>query len=106
MRRAGLFIAGVALLVILINQLAAYRAENDLILRLCQNRTDVLTKVGNLLHLQQSSHQPGLETSAIKTTRGSMIAAKLLFIIPRHRQETIDQYLLRANDYITGKCHQ
>jgi len=105
MLRAGLFIAGITVLILLVNLLADYRANNDLILRLCQNRTEVLANVQKLLR-SQSKDPKGIKTSDIKATRDDMIAAKLLFIVPRHGQETIDQYLLRTQLYLTGKCNQ
>jgi len=104
MLRAGLFIAGVTLLILLVNQLANYRANNDLSLRLCQNQTEVLADFHAVLLAQQSKDPKGITTSNIKTTRGDMIAAKLLFIVPRSSQESIDQYLLRTKQYLTGKC--
>ena len=106
MLRAGLFIAGLTVLILLVNYLAAYRADNDLILRLCQNRTEVLVNFREVLQSQQSKDPKGIKTSDIKKTRGDMIAAKLLFIVPRNHQETMNQYLLRVRQYITGKCQQ
>ncbi|HED13045.1 MAG TPA: hypothetical protein ENI62_05215 [Gammaproteobacteria bacterium] len=106
MLKAGLFIAGLTVLILLVNYLAAYRADNDLILRLCQNQAEVLANFREVLQSQQSKDPKGIKTSDIKKTRGDMIAAKLLFIVPRHSQETIDQYLLRVQQHIMGKCQQ
>jgi len=106
MLKAGLFITGITILILLVNQLADYRAQHYLSLRLCKNQTNVLTALRDVLQSQQAKQPKGISVSDIKATRGHMIAAKLLFIVPRHSQETTDQYLLRTQQYLTGKCKQ
>jgi len=43
-------------------------------------------------------------TSEVKETRSSMIAAKLLFIVPQHGDEAEAGYLARVAQYLSGRC--
>jgi hypothetical protein len=100
MLRSVIFIVAVAVIIILVNSSAEYRADHDLILRLCQSRKEVIADLRELL---KSQKQQG--TDKMKDTRSSMIAAKMLFILPQHGGESTEQYLLRSQDYLSRRCN-
>lgn len=99
MLKAVVFIVGVALLIILVNSTAEYRADNDLIYRLCDKRVEVIADLRELLN---SKERQG--NNVMKNTRDSMISAKLLFILPQRPDEPVDSYLFRTQDYLTERC--
>ncbi|MDX8412402.1 MAG: hypothetical protein R8K46_11120 [Mariprofundaceae bacterium] len=99
MWKAALFVACLAGLIIAVNGMAEHRAENNLVLRLCADQEKVMSDLQALL----LEPEPG-GTRDVKQTRSSMIAAKLLFIVPQHGGEADIDYLFRLREYLSGRC--
>lgn len=89
-----------ALLTIVISRVAEYRAENDLIYRLCADQEQVMRDLRALL-LQPDRDATG---STAADRRRGMIAAKLLFIVPQQGAEADGDYLVRLSEYLSGRC--
>jgi len=92
-----MFITGVTLLIMAVNHWAVYRTENELIMRMCPDREDVVSNLRAVL-LNKVSNR------AIRETRKYMIAAKLLFIIPQQDAEQVDTYINRIRFHLKEKC--
>jgi len=99
MWKAVAFIACLALLVTFVNMMAEHRAGNELVMRLCADQQNVIFDLRTLL-IEQKTGDP----VAIKETRSSMIAAKLLFIMPQQSGEADASYLARLRQYLEERC--
>jgi len=99
MWKVVVFVACLALLITVVNMMAEHRAENDLIFRLCADQESVMSDLRALL---LEPDQGG--ATAIQQTRSSMIAAKLLFIVPQQSAEADADYLARLAQYLSGRC--
>lgn len=75
---------------------AAWRAENELLPRYCDNPEQHLEYIRQII--TQETPAEG------ETRRPYLVAAKLLYIVPRDDGETIDNYISRLNDEISRSC--
>lgn len=75
---------------------AEWRAENELLPRYCDNPKAHLDIVRQILTKKTPAGD--------QTRRPYIIAAKLLYIIPRQDEEPVDNYILRLQSEIYGRC--
>lgn len=57
-----------------------------------------------LVHLRQILSEP--RPAGDESRRPYLIAAKLLFLLPRRSGENVDDYLLRLEDELQNRCHE
>ncbi|MBE9540325.1 MAG: hypothetical protein IMF06_14675 [Proteobacteria bacterium] len=90
-------ITGMVLLVmLLISAWARSYSENVSLPRYCDNPHSTLT------HLEKVLHEP--RPAGDDSRRPYIIAAKLLFLLPRELEETESAYLARVRRHIEDTC--
>ncbi|PHS79687.1 MAG: hypothetical protein COB59_00555 [Rhodospirillaceae bacterium] len=75
---------------------AEWRAENELLPRYCDNPEAHL----NIVHQILTKKTPAGD----QTRRPYIIAAKLLYIVPREDEESVDNYILRLRFEVYRSC--
>ncbi len=75
---------------------AEWRADNVLLPRYCDDAQAAVALVGRIL----TSPEP----AGFGSTRPYVVAAKLMFLIPRAPGEGTDTYLARLREHIEARC--
>lgn len=92
-----LVVVGIVLLVSLgISQWAGWYGSHVSIPRYCGNHQEVLARLKSIL--TQGAIESGDER------RNQMVAAKLLFLLPRDSNEPLSDYLIRMEHTLQGEC--
>jgi len=92
----GLVLAAAGLAQALVFRAAEWRAVHVLLVRYCDDPEGHLARVREI-----SGDQMQLDA---RGRRAYMIAAKLLFVLPRAKAEPIDDYLVRLRRRIAESC--
>lgn len=89
-------LAATALVMLLVNLWAGRHAEQTAIPRYCENPGETLHHLERLL----VEEQPAGEESR----RPYIIAAKLIFLVPRQAEEDVPAYLARLRAHLAEVC--
>lgn len=92
---AVIFMITAAILISVFNG-AKWRAENELLPRYCTTPVESLNLVRQIL----TEETP----AGSATRRPYIIAAKLLYIVPREEDEAVDNYITRLDFEIQRSC--
>ena len=85
-----------AMILISVFRGASWRAENELLPRYCDAPEKHLELVRQILTKETPAEG--------ETRRPYLVAAKLIYIIPREDGESVDNYIARLNHEITRSC--
>ncbi len=99
-RRSGFrplpLIAVVTAILLAIPAWLGWYSEQVSLPRYCTNTSQTL------VHLRQVLTEP--EPAGTESRRPWLMAAKLLFLVPQRREEGVDDYLRRVEEYLRRRC--
>ncbi|MCU7847030.1 MAG: hypothetical protein KZQ89_03330 [Candidatus Thiodiazotropha sp. (ex Lucinoma kastoroae)] len=86
----------ILLILLSISLLAQWYGMNITMPRYCQYPGDVIGRVQQVLNEKQPAGEGD--------RKPYIIAARLMFLVPRHSDETQDDYILRLQQHIDKQC--
>lgn len=95
-RHALRILAATAAVMLLVNLWAERHAEQAAIPRYCENPEETLLHLERILQEQQPAGE--------ESRRPYIIAAKLMFLVPRQAEEDVSAYLTRLRAHLAEVC--